>query len=152
MKLYLVRHGHYLSHDMSLNHPLSPQGEADIKQVARHLKKINLRVPTIVHSTKLRAQQTAHILADAINDGQCDELAGLQPDDPTQQMVKLIHAHNENLMIVGHLPYLGKLTSQLLVHDEELELVEFTPGTVVCLNNKGGVWSLQWVITPLLCS
>ena len=54
-------------------------------------------------------------------------------------------------MIVGHLPFLGKLVALLVTGREELEIVEFQYGGVVCLERRaGGSWKIGWMITPRL--
>jgi phosphohistidine phosphatase len=50
-------------------------------------------------------------------------------------------------MIVGHLPHLPRLASLLLLSDSGREILDFTPGTVVCLE-KTGSWRVKWMISP----
>jgi phosphohistidine phosphatase len=52
-------------------------------------------------------------------------------------------------MLVGHLPFLEKLTSLLLCGDENARLVLFRYGGIVCLEQKGDKgWGVKWVFTP----
>jgi hypothetical protein len=56
-----------------------------------------------------------------------------------------------DVMIVGHLPLLGKLVALLVTGSEENEIVEFQFGSVVCIERRDdGKWKLAWMITPAL--
>lgn len=148
MKLYLVRHGKAVAMDASMSRPLSDEGKQEITRVARHLETIKLRVPRILHSSLLRAEQTAKILADVVNEGRCELFEGLMPDDSTRAMMKTINQWTEDVMLVGHLPFMGILASQLAAGDDAVTVVDFEPGTIVCLSNDNGEWKINWVIKP----
>ena len=54
-------------------------------------------------------------------------------------------------MFVGHLPFVGKLVAHLIAGNENIGVVSFTPGTVVCLERDGNdIWSVAWVVRPEL--
>lgn len=144
MKLYLVRHGSYSAPNTLLN----AEGVADISRLANHLGKLNLSVSTIFHSSKPRAQQTAKIIADAINRGQCEQLEGLEPSAPTLPILKMINSQTKDLMLVSHLPFLGKLTAQLFFLDADTSLIDYQPGTLACFSNDTGLWNINWVLPP----
>jgi hypothetical protein len=61
-------------------------------------------------------------------------------------------------MLVGHLPFLSRLVSLLLVGDPDRPLVQFPMGGIVCLAREapvsGGtpVWNLVWALTPAMAS
>lgn len=150
MKLYLVRHGSYTSMDVIMTCPLSPEGHAEITRLASYFSKMRLDISTIFHSSKVRAIQTAKILAGAVNSEHCEFLEGLEPNDPIQPILKMINLRTEDLMLVGHLPFIGKLTDQLLGIDENITLVDYQPGTAVCLSNDNGQWSINWVLTSTM--
>ncbi len=148
MKLYLIRHGQYVPIDVSMTCPLSFDGEADIKRLATHLSRIRVKVPHIFHSSKTRARQTAEILAAQLQNDSCALLDGLEPDAPIEPIINKISTCTEDIMLVGHLPFIGKLTSQLLVSDHSFNLVDYQPGTAVCLAHEGGQWHIKWALTP----
>ncbi len=60
------------------------------------------------------------------------------------------------LMLVGHLPFLSRLASLLLVGDPERALVRFRMGGIVCLTGEpagaGGTggWMVAWMLIPEL--
>jgi len=54
-------------------------------------------------------------------------------------------------MIVGHLPFLGRLAALLLTGNADKEVVAFQFGCVVCLNgDDAGRWKLEWMMVPKL--
>lgn len=150
MKIVLVRHGKYVTDDSITSYPLSAEGRADIMRLADHLSKINLKIPHVFHSTKMRALATAQILANVVNESRCEYLEGLEPNDHILPMLKKIWNFSEDVMIVGHLPFLSKLTSMLLVQDENANLIDFHPGTAVCLNYDNHYCNILWVLSPSL--
>jgi pyruvate,orthophosphate dikinase len=58
------------------------------------------------------------------------------------------HVHSE-LLRIGHLPFLEKLTSLLLCDNENARSVVFRYGAIVCLDQKeDGGWAVRWILTP----
>jgi phosphohistidine phosphatase len=75
-----------------------------------------------------------------------EESGGLAPlDDPSIWLEK-IKSLKEDIMIVGHLPHLSKLTTVLLNVDREI--VRITNSGVLCLEEEAGRWIIRWYITP----
>jgi phosphohistidine phosphatase len=111
-------------------------------------------VDRIKHSDKLRARQTADILAASLKpqDG-VEQVSGMAPNDDVSAMRINLHSETGNVMLVGHLPYLSRLLSSLLLVDENRPLIEFRMGGVVCLGRaENGQFRILWAITPeLLC-
>ena len=79
MKLYLARHGEYDPNDLQA--ALNARGVLTIQQIATHLKNKQITVNAILHSGKLRAQQTADLLAPAFGDQTPQVKHGLLPDN-----------------------------------------------------------------------
>ena len=80
-----------------------------------------------------------------------DKVAGINPVDPTDHLVQAVGEWTDDTMVVGHLPFMGKLASRLVTGDEAASVVMFTPGTVVCLERgEQGSWSIAWMIRPEL--
>ena len=77
---------------------------------------------------------------------------GLAPNDQTDMVADAINDWTEDTMIVGHLPHLAKLTSQLVVGDPDETVIHFQPGTVACLERgeNGGGWTVAWSVRPEL--
>lgn len=149
MKIYLVRHGDSLPAEINPEHPLSPQGFENTEKIARLIAKRSFPLARIIYSQKLRAKQTAEIFGDYLApDAKLEEHRNLSPNDRIDAIATLVEAENEDIMIVGHLPFLNKLIGYLVVGDEEQLLVNFQGSTAVCLEAIDGNWIIRWVIGP----
>ncbi len=103
----------------------------------------------ILHSGKLRAQQTAELFAEALHPSKGIEAAtGLSPNDPVQPWRERLNQQDADFMLVGHLPHLDRLASLMLCHNEQAGLIRFRYGAVVCLEREGAHWAVQWILTP----
>lgn len=152
MKLYLVQHGDAVPKDADPRRPLSARGQADVQGIASFLRQAGLRVPRILHSGKARAEQTAKLLAPAVGTaGLVERTPGIDPLDPTDAFIAKSADWTEDTMVVGHLPFVGKLTSRLLTGDESVPVVTFQPGSVLCLERgEDGRWTIVWMVRPEL--
>ena len=147
MKLYLVQHAEAKKKEEDLSRPLSEKGLKDIEKMANFLKG-KIKVARILHSGKLRAKQTAELLNESIRSSEgIKEVDNLAPLDDPRIWEKKLKEESNNVMIVGHLPYLNKLAGLLLVNDQNRTIINFKMGAIVCLE-KNADWSLQWVLTP----
>lgn len=150
MKVYLVQHAEAKSEEEDPRRPLTEKGKEEARRVAALLARAGAHVERIVHSGKLRAQQTAEIFAEALKPPKGVEHAdALEPlADPRVWAERLAKA-DEDLMIVGHLPHLSKLAGLLLAGSERAEPVKFRKGGAVCLERgEGGKWTLTWAVWP----
>jgi len=146
MHLYLVQHGTAKSEAEEAARPLSVDGVTDVNRVASFLSH-SMKPERIFHSGKLRAEQTAEILGEHLDVAITKE-DGLAPmDDPAVWAGKL-KGMRDDIVLVGHLPHMGKLASLLLCGSPDAGLVEFMMGCVVCLRREQGKWALQWMVTP----
>ncbi|HSB72042.1 MAG TPA: phosphohistidine phosphatase SixA [Candidatus Methylomirabilis sp.] len=151
MTLYLVQHGEAMPEAEDPARPLSGRGREQVERVGRHGAAVRLLVAEIRHSGKLRARQTAEILARHLLPARgVREADGMAPDDDPGKAAAAVEAAAEPLMLVGHLPHLGRLASSLLVGDPDREIVRFRNGGIVCLAKAGTGWRLQWILTPEL--
>ncbi len=150
MRLYVVRHGDAVSEEVDPARPLSDEGWAAVQRVARFLGRSGIRVRRVLHSGKSRAEQTAEMLVRSVGHiGQLKGMEGLKPHDPVAPLVKVIDEWTEDTMIVSHLPFVGKLVSQLVVGHETTPLVLFQPVTTVCLVRlEDDAWAILWVLSP----
>ncbi|OGA47166.1 MAG: phosphohistidine phosphatase SixA [Betaproteobacteria bacterium RIFCSPLOWO2_12_FULL_62_13] len=151
MRLYLVQHGDSLPKEVDPDRPLSPQGRKDVEQLAAFLKG-RVRVARILHSGKTRARQTAELLAAAVAESPAiDTISGIDPLDPPEPLASKLHNWNEDALIVGHQPFMGKLVARLIVGAEEPGIVTFQPGTLVCLERAlGARWAVIAMLRPEL--
>jgi phosphohistidine phosphatase len=123
-----------------------------VERIADFLGRSGVRPTRIEHSGKTRARQTAEILAAALT-SHGGEVArgGIAPKDPVGPVAEEAERWSGDAMLVGHLPFMGKLTSQLLYGSESADAVAFQPGSVACLErgDEGG-WTLAWMLRPEL--
>lgn len=153
MFLYLVQHGEAVPESENPDRPLTPTGRHDIENIGAFLAQVGVRVPRIVHSGKLRAADTAAMLAAAMGgDAAVSERPRLLPGDSTEWVAEEVGTWRDDTMVVGHQPFIGRLVSRLVLGKEAPALVDVTPGTVVCLSRRSatGAWFVAWLITPAL--
>lgn len=150
MKLYLVQHGQACSKDVDPNRPLTEQGKTDVNRLAVFLRKSGVSVERIIHSGKLRARQTAERLVNAIAAGSVPEVSPvINPNDDPAQFAQLFFSWSDDTLIVGHLPFMAKLVSQLTLRNTQTVFTEFTPGSAVCLERHAdNRWTLNWMVRP----
>ena len=149
MPLLLVQHGKNLPMELDPEKGLSPEGTGDVKRVAETLRDYGISVDFIWHSGLKRARQTAEIFAAALG----KDLEPLQKDGlaPLDDVTKLNLNPEKDLMIVGHLPFMERFVSFLVVGSPDRPpVVKFQNGGVVALdkNNETGSWHIKWTLFP----
>lgn len=150
MNLYLVQHAEAKRKEEDPTRPLSDRGWENIRKIAKYAREhLRLEVEQIVHSGKLRAKQTAKVLAEYLNPPKGVRTdKNLEPLADTEIWKKRLVEASEDIMLVGHLPHLGKLASSLLVGNENSEVIAFRMGCIVCLErDQQRRWTIQWMIT-----
>jgi len=154
MKLYLAQHGLALSKEEDPERPLSEAGRQQVACLARLLGDAGVRVQRVWHSGKPRALQTAACLARRVMPrGQPEPVTGLGPKDPVDEFVADADVWQEDTLVVGHLPFMSRLASLLLLRDADRELVSYRPGSVLCLERIDHErWVLAWMLRPELCA
>lgn len=152
MELYLVQHGPAKAEAEDPQRPLTEEGRQIVERVATFLARLGVRTGRIEHSGKVRARQTAEILAAALNPaGGVRETAGLAPNDDPALIHKRLESETGSLMLVGHLPHLSRLTSLLLGLSPERPAVQFQMGGVVRLDRSDArEWLIRWMVVPEL--
>jgi phosphohistidine phosphatase len=151
MRLYLVQHAEPKRKEEDPSRPLSEKGWEDIRKVAKYAEKhLQIQVEQIVHSGKLRAKQTAEVLAEHLHPVKAVTVAeGLEPLADPKVWKNRLAGTAENIVIVGHLPHLSKLTGHLLTGDESKEVITFRMAGITCLErDESGRWTVRWMITP----
>jgi phosphohistidine phosphatase len=147
--LYLVQHGEAATEAEDPARPLTERGRREVARVARTVARLGLGVAVVAHSGKLRARQTAELLAAALRPApNLVERAGLGPNDDPGDARRFAEEASAPTMLVGHLPHLSRLASLLLVGDPAREVIAFRMGGIVCLSRREGRWRLSWALTP----
>ena len=151
MEVYLIQHAESKSKEEDPERPLTDEGLRNIKRVASYSRAhLNINVRQILHSGKFRAKQTAEILAGHLNPPE-----GIKATDELDPMAdpaiwaKRIAEIKDNIMLVGHLPHLGRLVGLLLCGNEDMNVIAFQNACIVNLiRDAKSNWKLLWVIAP----
>lgn len=150
MKLYLMQHGKPLSKEEDPERPLSDQGIEDVKKVADFIIKSGSQVVKVLHSGKKRAEQTAEIVSSRLDPGILPiKEDGLLPMDDVRKFADRVKEFDGDILIVGHLPHLGRLASYLITDSESIPVVNFQQGGIVCLSGiEDQAWAIAWMLVP----
>ena len=151
--LFLVRHGVALPESRDPLRPLSEAGQKEIERVGKFLSSHLPEIDEILHSNKLRARQTAEILGHYFNPAHgLRETGGLHPTDDPSVWLDELNTLKVNLMLVGHLPFMARLSSLLTTGKPNSVSIAFYPGTVAALGTSGNDWSIEWVFSSAFVS
>jgi len=151
MYVYLVQHASAMSEHENPERPLTDKGFFDAKKVAAFIAAgKSIAIGDVMHSGKLRARQTAEILAGRLHPTRSfRESDGLNPMDDPAVWAKRLESKNDDIMLVGHLPHLGRLASLLLGRSADTMTVEFKNAGMLCLGSEEpGNWTVRWMIVP----
>ncbi|MFO7917764.1 MAG: phosphohistidine phosphatase SixA [Anaerolineae bacterium] len=148
-KVYLVQHAEAMSEERDPDRPLTTIGRQHAEQVTNLATKLGIEVQQIRHSGKTRAKQTAEILGDALSPaGGVLAVPGLGPVDDVKPVAEILDKSRDPLMLVGHLPFMERLTGQLVTGDADLPVVAFVNAGIVCLERQLERWQVTWIVTP----
>jgi phosphohistidine phosphatase len=160
MNLYLLRHGIAVEpgtrgYEKDADRPLTPEGERKLWQIAEAMGSLDLSFDLILSSPYLRARQTAEIVAKALKARKSLELSdSLTPGGSTKKLVDFLDRLQpppDNVLLVGHEPYLSGLISLLVAGDTTSEVV-MKKGALCKLSTEslkhGRCAALAWLLTP----
>jgi phosphohistidine phosphatase len=150
MLLYLVRHGDAKRSEEDPLRPLSNNGVKEVNKIAAYASGKGVRVNRIFHSGKLRAEQTAQILFRHLQPEKAiSDADGLAPMDDPRIWFNRISGMEEDIMLVGHLPYMSVLSDLLLSGGKGRSQLGFNTGGTACLSrDSNGKWKLEWMVNP----
>jgi phosphohistidine phosphatase len=158
--LYVLRHAIAVERgtadhaDDSLR-PLSEDGRAKMRRMAAGMEAMKLSFDLVFSSPYLRARQTAEIVTRQFGIEHLLRMTGhLEPaGNPERLMHEIADAgsSSQNLLIVGHEPYLSDLISVLLTGDARLQLA-LKKGGLCRLTIDRPRYArcaiLDWLLTP----
>jgi len=152
MRLYLVHHGEAISEQHDPQRPLTLNGRADARKVAAFAaQRAGARVDRVVHSEKLRARQTAEAWIEVLPEARLVVDERLNPSSDPLALVDDIARTEDDLLLVGHLPFLRQLIAYLVAGDANRPVLTYPSGGAVCLERSAdGAWSIAWMIAPEL--
>ena len=150
MALFLVQHGKSLPKDQDPNQGLSKEGQEETQTMASLAAENNVQVMRIIHSGKKRALQTAEIFVKAIEpEAGFSKAAGLAPLDDVTLFASTLN-RDEDIMVVGHLPFMERLVSYLVAESAEQTVIKFQNSGIICLDtdDASGSWFIRWALFP----
>ena len=160
MKLYILRHAiaedrdEILYPDDSLRH-LTEKGEKKMVKIAEHLKDMGIQLDLILTSPYVRAYETARIVAKTfgIKKKQLVLSDHLTPSGFAKDLITEINEiyQVENLILVGHEPYLSDLVAMLVAGDPSISIT-MKKGGLCCLSIDNLLYdkcaTLEWLMMP----
>ena len=161
LNLYLLRHGVAVDRDPhsfpdDSGRPLTLKGEDRVRLVSDAMQALELSFDGILSSPFLRARQTAEIVTSALGLRRqlqfCDEL---MPGGDPKALVRFINRMQpapENLLLVGHEPYLSELLS-MLISGQPDAAIDLKKNGLAKLEvaerlKYGRCASLNWLLAP----
>jgi phosphohistidine phosphatase len=150
MDIYLMQHGEALPAELDPSRSLSEVGQRSVEVVSRHAAACGVRVDRIVHSGKLRAVESALILARELGCADVRHVDGLAPGGDVQAASDALvdPSASGSLAIVGHMPFLDRFSALLVAGDCTAQVVAFRNGGLVKLVPAEWGYALAWAITP----
>ena len=134
--------------------PLTREGEKTVREVAAGLLKLDLTFDLILTSPYARALRTAEILAEAYDSKKLFVTNHLAAEaDPREVVAEIVEnfATLENIVLVGHEPFLSGLISILLTGEPGMK-IDFKKAALCKLSVEdlrfGDCASLCWLLTP----
>jgi phosphohistidine phosphatase len=161
MNLFLLRHGVAMERDPhsfpdDALRPLTLKGEDRVRLVCDALQALELSFDRILCSPYLRARQTAEIIVGTLGLRRALEFSDtLAPEGDPQALIRLVNRMRpaaENLLLVGHEPYLSELLSHL-ISGQPGAAIDFKKNGLAKMEvaqrlKLGRCATLNWLLTP----
>ena len=150
MPVYIVQHGLAMKKEEDSLKRLSKKGIEISEFMADLAKTKNIKVSEIIHSDKARAVETAKIFGRFLNPEKgLKQVDFLSPKDSPETILETIKK-SSNLMIVGHLPFLDRLLSLMIINNTEPGLIKFQNAGIICVDKeeKNERWIIKWTLMP----
>ena len=151
MEVYLVQHAKSRSKEEDPERPLSDEGFKEVEKVAAFAGRIpGVALRKIIHSGKLRARQTAEVMAASLHPAEgLEEVDGLDPLADPSIWAERMNDGEGNIMLVGHLPHLENLAGVLLCGETGKKPIKFqNAGIIRMVRNPDSEWLIDWIIVP----
>lgn len=160
LNLFILRHGIAVEHGTpgyasDDDRPLTPKGKRQMHKIASSFRAMKLRFDLILSSPLVRARQTAEIVAADLKLKKRLAFADeLKPGGDLKSLVRKINALDaspENLLLVGHEPYLSELTSWFVTGRTDARFILKKGGFAKLEAQQlraGKCASLAWMLAP----
>lgn len=160
MNLYILRHG--LATELGEkgirrdeDRPLTAKGRQRLGRITKAMARLELEFDWILSSPLVRAAQTAAIVAEAQGLTKKLEFTNhLRPAGDPRDLIEQITQQlpqAENILLVGHEPYLSKLIAHLIAGNSNLQITLKKAGLCRLEVEKlvfGRCAALAWLLTP----
>jgi phosphohistidine phosphatase len=160
MNLYLLRHAIAAprgasGYALDSKRPLTAEGAKKMRRVAKGMLALELSFHHILSSPFVRAHQTAEIVADVFKATEELKLSkNLTPSGNPEALLREVHSlpkPADDVLLVGHEPYLSRLISQLVTgqpdHDVTMKKAGLCLLTAETLRDDRCA-TLEWLLTP----
>lgn len=157
MNLYFLRHAKAaprgaMGHDEK--RPLTPEGEEIARRVAQGIAGMDLAFDQIITSPFTRAARTAEITARVLKTDKLWTTPSLASDGNPRKLVEEINDNYgslENILLVGHEPYMSTLLSVLISGDQGAQ-IDLKKSGLAKLSVKNLRFAkcatLEWLLPP----
>jgi phosphohistidine phosphatase len=150
MRLYCIRHGQAESSVLDNKRHLTEAGKAGIQAIGKFLAMREIPIVDLLHSPKLRAQETAEILMNYVSPKTMKASAVLSHEGCVSTLATYVRTWDQPTLLVTHMPLIANLMNALLFQETLVwPIIDFQPGTIVCLHRRRDQWTVEWVISPL---
>jgi|ERR1017187_2605157 phosphohistidine phosphatase len=159
MKLYLLRHGDAVETGdpkfKDAERPLTPKGIQRTKQLAHALQQMEISFEVVLSSPLTRANETAETVIRGLDfTGKLELTDSLSPFGSMENLVSQLNTLRpvpENVLLVGHEPYLSGFISLLCTGGPGLALT-MKKGALCRLEVEsptcGKCATLEWLLPP----
>jgi phosphohistidine phosphatase len=160
MKLYILRHAIAENRDETVYpddslRPLTVKGKKKMVEIAERLKDMGVQIDLILSSPYVRAHETAKIVAKTfgMKKKQLVLSEHLTPSGFANDLIAEINEKYpvDNLMLVGHEPYLSDLIVMLLAGGPSISIVVKKGGLCQLSVDRlayGKCATLEWLLAP----
>jgi phosphohistidine phosphatase len=156
MDIYILRHGIAVErgtpgYKKDSDRPLTKEGVEKMEQIAQAMLALGLHFDLILSSPYARAEQTARIVARAL-DEEVTFTNHLMSDGNALELVAEINDEKpQSVLLVGHEPDLSRLISVLVTGSTDAS-IELKKGGLCKLTSDrltfGQCATLNWLLTP----
>jgi phosphohistidine phosphatase len=114
MRVFLVHHADAVGPDVDPQRPLSSLGRMQAAELADAAAALGFRPAAIWHSGKRRSRETAEAFLRACAPfADFKMIRGLRPDDPPEWLRDELAVETRDVLLVGHMPHIARLTHLL---------------------------------------
>ncbi len=146
MNLILMRHGDAIDEQTDPKRPLTVQGRHDVRESATFItKEMVSNHYKIIHGPKLRAKETALIIHNKLKNSNISENKEMLPSSSANKWFTRLSKESEDILIVGHLPFLDDLCNLL---STQKKIDHFHTASVKIFSFKDSVWKMDKSFDP----